>query len=174
MTNNIEFNLSKEAFVTDPCYERGTSCAGTVKTRPGKWFANVIQEDKGAWGVRNSKLICWHSEFTDNDALMANKMLPFVVGVDSGQAGVFCEEAYPKGNETGDYDDPDSFYRQACDASYDEQNPEKIFGALPNGKGVCASSGYGDGCYEAYGHFVNEECVAISIVFIGEDEEVED
>jgi hypothetical protein len=45
-----------------------------------------------------------------------------MIGVDSGQAGFFCDSIYPQG-KTGEYSDKKSFYGQCCEAT----NPDDEF-----------------------------------------------
>jgi hypothetical protein len=41
----------------------------------------------------------------------------FIVGVDSGQAGIFCDSIYPITSDIGEYEDVGSFYGACCNAT---------------------------------------------------------
>jgi len=87
------------------------------------------------------------------------------VGVDSGQAGVFDLAVYPQDGSTGEHDDENSFYGQCCKVTLDKTQGRA---GKVNG-GFVASSGYGDGGYDAYAIYDDRNnAVAIKIVFIPE------
>src|SRR5690606_25054488 len=96
-----------------------------------------------------------------------SKACDFVVGVDSGQAGVFDFAVYKddesaKGKSNFIEDEP--WYSTCCDQTLSDQQAGVIEG------GAVSSSGYGDGLYTAYYAIdANKEVVAIKIVFM-EDE----
>lgn len=173
----LTFELGPKALVQDPCYDRAT-CLDLVDTLPGKWVGTVLHADEGQFGVRCAVLIAAH-ETTGHvvlnpgdsrfERLKQADGKVIEVGVDSGQAGIFCDSIYPQGEETGDFDDKESFYGKVCDLTCETEDG---WGVIE--KGVVSSSGYGDGSYNAYG-IKNEDnlLVAIKIVFVGEDEEEE-
>jgi hypothetical protein len=140
--------------ITDPCYSKGTRCAGTVANcRQGNWIAEVDRRWCGAWGSRISRLTVTH----ELGGVGADEEAGFDVGVDSGQAGVFDDRHYPH--------DPDdsSFYDDCCRLTL--SRPE--CGALPFG--VVSSSGYGDGGYAAtIRRDATGKCYRISIEFIAD------
>lgn len=157
--------LSGLALVTDPCYSRDTWCAGSVAVKPGKWFTTVKYSDEGSWGIRVAELLCWHSDSNQAAAEGATDRLSFEVGVDSGQAGVFCDTLYPESpDDMGEFGERGTFYGDCCAATCDTA---ESFGVI-QGKGVCASSGYGDGGYDAFAYFQANVAAAIRIVFISD------
>jgi hypothetical protein len=138
--------------VTDPCYSKGTWCAGTVPNcRKGTWIAEIDRKNCGEWGNRISRLTVTHElggVGSDEDA-------GFEVGVDSGQAGVFDDRRYPE--------DPDesSFYEHCCHLTLSRPSCGVLkFGAV-------SSSGYGDGGYAAtVRRDATGQCYRISVEFI--------
>ena len=109
---------SNKICISDPAYERGTWCGNyDLPAQNGEWTAKVKYKDEGEWGNRVASLLC---------QLKGGKggkwePLPNEVGVDSGQAGVFCSSIYPKNeDERGDYGDLNSFYGKACEATMGE------------------------------------------------------
>lgn len=88
--------------ISDPCYDKDTWCAGTVKkVLPGTWNAKVKKRDAGdGWGNRCIKLIAVHEDY--NISHLKFKKLDIDVGVDSGQAGIFDDKFYQV-NYTEDY-----------------------------------------------------------------------
>lgn len=154
--------------VTDPCYNRGTWCQGTVENvQDGRWKGKLVLSDEDDWGTRVAELHAFHEDW---EGINADRPCEFEVGVDSGQAGVFSEALYPS-DETGDYGDRDSFYGRACEATLGKNYPEdRVYGGVIT-EGIVSSSGYGDGGYEAFTGIAREKVVAIKIVFIPEEEE---
>ncbi len=134
--------------VTDPCYEPGTWCAGSIgDCRTGEWAAVITRQDYGDWGRRVRRLTVAHTDGGTGDEQQAK----FEVGVDSGQAGVFDAAQFT----TRDYD-------RWCRLS----NP-----AGAQRHGVVSSSGFGDGGYACtYRRDADGKCFEISITFIDEEE----
>lgn len=108
--------LGEKVIVSDPCYKRDVWCMGSVdNVLPGKYRPIVTYSDEGRWGIRVSDLMVIH-ESVDVADLKRRYKQPFSVGVDSGQAGIFCNSIYPEG-EIGEYGDVNTFYGQCCDAT---------------------------------------------------------
>jgi hypothetical protein len=163
-----EFEVtSGKLFVTDPCYERGTWCAGTLdNVSKGTWQAYAVMGDRGnrvmqlsirKKGTRGD-IGAWNKENID-------------VGVDSGQAGFFDVDHYPASKDVqGEYGEEDTFYGKCCKITLDENGVGG--GTLEHG--VVSSSGWGDGSYFCY-TFRNKagELVAAAIDFGMEEEEEE-
>jgi len=110
------FNLTSDQLrVTDPCYTKGTWCAGVLENvLPGKWIAEKVvasDADTGGWGDRIAELCIWHGDYIGK--VDAHEKTNIDVGVDSGQAGFFDESQYPEG-ETGEYGELDTFYGKVC------------------------------------------------------------
>lgn len=153
--------------VTDPCYTRDTWCKGVVnRALPGVWRASVKHVNTGDFGIRVSELVVQHETFT-NVPPSAWHQMPFDIGVDSGQAGIFDEERYPTG-DTGDYGDLNTFYGRACERTGGSQVVEQA-GVVA--EGAVSSSGFGDGSYTCWTHLnADDQVDAVKIVFITEDE----
>jgi len=132
--------------ISDPCYERGTWCAGELAVKKGTWKAFVIFRDN-----RVGELLAYHTSI-NLSTLKGWEMLPFEVGVDSGQAGIFDDIVYAR--------DDDAWYR-SCSAI-----TLKAPGAGVLKNGVVAESGHGDGSYNCYTSKLEGEIIAIKIIFI--------
>jgi hypothetical protein len=112
-----QIELGEKVIVSDPCYTRGTWCHGSVEgLLPGKYNCIVTYSDEGSWGERVSQLTV-HHESVKVTQLRKGEATPFSVGVDSGQAGIFCDSIYPEGEEMGEYADKESFYGTCCNAT---------------------------------------------------------
>ena len=112
---------SNQLRVTDPCYTKGTWCAGVLENiLPGSWIAEKViasNQETGGWGDRIAELCIWHGDYIGN--VDAHELTEIHVGVDSGQAGFFDESQYPEG-ETGEYMDLDTFYGKVCEGTKGE------------------------------------------------------
>lgn len=151
--------------VTDPCYERGTWCAGTIdEVKNGVWEAFIKMD---SYDGRVAELAVFHKDIPNKLVKDSNWLEQGIdVGVDSGQAGVFDDELYPEG-ETGEYGDEDSFYGKCCQLTIDKGSGTLSFGAV-------SRSGYGDGSYICYTIEDKDNIVGIKIVFVDEYDEDED
>ena len=157
--------------VSDPCYGEAVWCRGELtNVRKGKWQAFAIIEDKGDWAGRVVQLHAAHEETRPvfAEGSIEGKKADFVVGVDSGQAGIFDKDHY-KGGHSGDKE-CDDWYKLCCDKTLSEAQA----GVIPFG--VVSSSGYGDGSYACH-YRIGEnsgEIERVWISFIDEDEYEED
>lgn len=159
---------SGKLVVSDPCYDRGTWCAGVLENvKNGKWTAEVEYSDEGDWGSRVKELRAYADGYRDH---YAYKRVNFEIGVDSGQVCLSDESVYPRG-ETGEYGELDTFYGRACEANGSVAGS----GIFEDGRAVVSSSGFGDGSYDGY-TVTNErgEIVGVRVVFIDEDDEEHD
>lgn len=152
---------SGELRVTDPCYDPGTWCAGTIRAKDGTWTAELRHSDEGSWGKRVAELVVRHE---DHAGAEPNRLTGIDAGVDSGQCGFFDAAKYLQ-HQGGEYGDLSTFYGQACAATATEG------GGIVMGFGAVSSSGYGDGSYEVYVHEVDGLAVAARVVFISDDED---
>jgi hypothetical protein len=137
--------LSNEVMVSDPCYTVPTWCQHKLTdVLPGEYQCTVQKYNDRVWGNRCSFIIVVHKNYNTEDKLNWRK-LPFDIGVDSGQAGIFSMETY-RNNEvfvTGSRkeNDGEEWYEHMCDLTDGEG-----WGSYPNG--IVSSSGIGDGGYE--------------------------
>ncbi len=158
-----KFNISSGVMrVTDPCYDPGTWCSGTIDVPNGEWHAYIEESDEGTWGKRVASIeVRYQNDFKHYSWELTN----IDVGVDSGQAGFFDNQLYP------DHPGDDPFYDRVCRLTLGENSAGVIeFGAV-------SSSGYGDGGYSCYvARNSDNQIVAAKIVFIddGYEEDEED
>jgi len=150
--------------VSDPCYSRGTPCHGVVdNVLPGKWTAKLGMESHVRWDNRCvAELEVVHKSFRgDKNYQLTNIM----VGVDSGQAGIFDNLVYPEGDRSkATKYGRDAFYVACCNTTRN-----KPYGGVVDG-GAVSLSGYGDGLYSAYtAKDGSGKVVAVKIVFIDEE-----
>jgi hypothetical protein len=126
--------LSNRVVVSDPCYPRDVWCRGEVDITPGTYeaFLHYGDEDR----VSKLRLVRKGAGDVYNEV-----SAPFSVGVDSGQAGIFCDTVYPTGSCTGEYGEKGTFYGDICELTAGS------LGGTYQGKGLVSSSGYGDGAY---------------------------
>ena len=152
-----QITLSENVRVSDPCYDNDVWC----KTRltdvyPGVYNVEVEKSDEGGWGNRVSRVTVIHKgyimECNDESSWEEHSE----IGVDSGQAGIFCESSYrndelSEGITTPDVDfslsdyrddkGGDRWYEKMCKFTLDKEQ----WGVYDTG--VVTSSGYGDGGY---------------------------
>lgn len=155
--------LGERVLVTDPCYDRGTWCAGVVENvLSGEYVAKIYKrQTKFGWGERVARL-----SVKRNGSRVVKRIDSRIdVGVDSGQAGIFDDAIYPQGS-TGRYEDENSFYRRVCRLTYDDAS--KAFGGgIIEERGAVSSSGFGDGSYTcALGLDEDDRVVEISIRYL--------
>lgn len=175
--------LSDKVRVSDPCYDDDVWCKSMLTgVLPGKYSVEVEHSDEGDWGNRVASLTVVHEDFNH----LTNWEDHDEIGVDSGQAGIFCESSYrnddvakfivtPEGQWNGhlipNENDGDLFYDKMCAFTI---NGEGGWGSYDTG--VVTSSGYGDGGYplevlrESNGYIVGMKITYIS----PEDEEWDD
>lgn len=154
---------SGKVIVSDPCYGRGTWCQGTLdNVKKGKWNSKILTVDG-----RVAALIASHESILNLNYIdsYSGIISSFVVGVDSGQAGIFDLPEFHSDDD--DYDDPESWYRRCCELTL------KTLAGIIDNSGVVSSSGYGDGGYDCKTLSKDNEVVGIMIDF-GLMEEEED
>lgn len=149
-------NNSGKMILTDPCNNYSISSSlHNVPVLKGVWEGRIITQDYKMWGNRVKDLIvCHESAITSGKCAeltlkLSNplwKELPGAVGVDSGQAGIFDTQKYPKDFEC-DCDDEKSFYGKACNITMNKD------AGIIDTKGIVSSSGYGDGCYSVFASY---------------------
>lgn len=165
------FEMSQPVMrVSDPCYDRDVWCTGLINNcLTGKWNAAIALSDEGEWGKRVAMLIVRHEtapafaaangvftkENGDGETVTIYwpgdtwERLDAVIGVDSGQCGLFDEAKY---NDSSLFDTPPEhdygsrWYGHCCDLTLSKRQA----GVIPCG--AVSSSGYGDGSYNALYH----------------------
>lgn len=151
--------LSENVIVSDPCYEVPTWCQVKLhNVLPGDFLVTTTTHDTGDWGDRIDMLMAIHYDYAI-DTMYWN-LHDGVLGVDSGQCGIFDEASY-RNDEVGrtidfingkspftfpyNTDGPgETWYEKMCDKTLTEPQ----WGTYDSG--VASSSGYGDGSYSLY------------------------
>ena len=141
---------SGKVTISDPCYSKGTWCAGEVPAVNGSWKAEAELNGEGRVMVLTAGLSTakgkWEQTKIDG-------------GVDSGQMSIFDSKFYlddseAKGAKPGWMEPSEGeegyspFYSACCNLTCDENSKDLHGGVLPHG--VVASSGYGDGSYPVF------------------------
>lgn len=164
--------LSKEVMISDPCYDDTTWCQHKLKgVLPGEYSVHCKTYDAGDWGVRNSMLLAVHKDYLESD-IRWKRNNGAVIGVDSGQAGIFDLPYYRKDsifeNQESNFlknfrnyngEQGEVWYSHMCDRTLGDEG----WGHFEHG--VVSSSGYGDGSYTLYLGKVNRKIVGICIDF---------
>ena len=138
---------STELMVSDPCYTDEGEVVKNVLY--GKWLGKIAR------GVEHRPfgLLAVHEEFHSVGFSNGNwERVGNVIGVDSGQAGIFDNAHYKDDSVceglTRRYNDiiceENIWYSWCCDRTLDDNGA----GTIPYG--VVSSTGYGDGCYDMY------------------------
>ena len=180
--------------ITDPCYDDGTWCMGDVEdVADGLWEGFVIMRQSGFGGLRPGELLAFNIEEVRRPTPegMTWARMPFEVGVDSGQAGIFDWGSFPHGarGEDGAYN-KDSFYDACCRVTLGEElhprvqarrvqklvflHDRKPAAGTVHGMGVVSQSGDGDGGYRCFVARKNGKVVAVKIPFLGDEDYDED
>jgi hypothetical protein len=170
--------LSDKVRVSDPCYDNDVWCKTMLTgVLPGEYEVTVGRSDDVSWGNRISQLQVVHKDYKHKNLVWDEHS---EIGVDSGQAGVFCESTYR--NDQVDIDTPKhdftlSFNDKSGDAWYEKMCKFTLsgegWGAYETG--VVTSSGYGDGGYPL--EIVREDngyIVGMRITYIFPDDEEEE
>lgn len=139
-------SLSSKVIVSDPCYTLPTWCQARINNvLPGDYKTDVFTTDEtNGWGERCSHMVAIHEDYLNKKDFIWEDSNEDI-GVDSGQAGIFCSSIYPEGESTGEYGNLKTFYGQCCDLT----RTSKSCGIIKN-RGVVSSSGFGDGSYKLY------------------------
>lgn len=165
-------NLNGKVYATDPCYSIDTWCMALIKNiKKGKYHCFAVKYDKGIWGKRISELTIVHDEYKDKSLVW--ETTDYSIGVDSGQAGFFDEKYYKKYHKGEDVDDnaeDSQWYNRVCNITLNGNWCGTI-----DDKGVVSSSGYGDGGYDVFAVYdENNNIIALKLVFIYDEEDKKD
>lgn len=163
---NFEVN-SGQLVVADPCYklDQNTVIMGVLEpVLNGTWTSEVEKTEVRDWGEANGKLTAYHQSVSEQGAFLEWIKCPFVVGVDSGQAGFFDINHYriPDKDSTSDSSDTETdWYYTCCDITESGEEAGVMEG------GAVSRTGMGDGAYGVY-KAVNEQnqVIAVKVVFI--------
>ena len=168
-----QITLSENVMVSDPCYSLDTWCQTKLdNVLPGLYRTNCrITNNTGGRGERCSVLLVVHEDYVLENLSWRNH--PGEVGVDSGQAGIFCMTGYrndevakgitsPETDFVLPYNDSegDIWYEKMC--KFTLGNPR--WGSYDTG--VVSSSGIGDGGYRCLVAKKNGKIVGIAIDYL--------
>ena len=166
--------LGSKIVVSDPCYELGIWCAGVLENvLPGEYKCNICIKNIVNWGNRVTHLYVVHKDYTINIDDISEEQ-EFIVGVDSGTAGIFDYDYYAKYNthEKTAY----NWYKQHITNAF---FPSLISSTwknyvLTHDKGFVSQSGYGDGGYNCYVKRNSDgQIIAIMIEYISDNKNEE-
>lgn len=179
-------HLSNEVFVSDPCYDKGTWCQLKLSNvLPGGYIPQVEMHPR--YG-RNAVLRITHEKYMSGKA--SNLYFKHIgeAGVDSGQLGIFDARSYRNDQHhvlpaapypgldlrnvwtVGEYsqsqDKPgECWYDHICSHTC---NTEESWGTYDTG--VVSTSGWGDGVYDVYAAYNDQDqIVALEIDFMAEE-----
>jgi hypothetical protein len=176
-----QIKLGTSVRVSDPCYTDDVWCKTKLtNVKEGNYEVKVERTDLNGWGNRVSKLQVVHIDHTGISHDDFNWEEHSEIGVDSGQAGIFCESSYRNdevaetikngnGIRIDSIEDGDKWYEKMCRFTLSDEG----FGAYESG--VVTSSGFGDGSYpSAVARDEDKNIVSIVITYIGEEDEEDD
>lgn len=155
------FTVSSDSLVVkDPCYEGEMNII--PKIVKGTWLVEPTYcDDKlfcRAGRGRVAEIAIYHEKYYGSLSSKSWKKEPFIVHVDSGQAGFV------------DYKDHDKTHEELYDDICSQTLTSESYGVIKSG--AFSSSGYGDGSYECFVKTDDEKnVVAAKIVFIDTEEE---
>lgn len=169
--------LSKNVRVSDPCYTDDVWCKTQLtNVLPGAYNWTVSFNDTSGWGHRVSGITLIHESFDDDDSI--EWQYHSDIGVDSGQAGIFCETSYRNDEVAPSITTPDvnfmygeggegeAWYEKMCRFTLSSES----FGAYDTG--VVSSSGIGDGSYPLYvAYDDNNNIIAMQLDYLMDDED---
>lgn len=116
-----------KVIISDPCYDRGTSCMIEQDNMlEGNYNYYIEESDEGDWGIRVKSIEIIHENYKRPSKW---KLMKGYVGVDSGQAGIFCDSIYPL-EETGEYGHVETFYGKCCELTTQNQDDVRIWWEL--------------------------------------------
>lgn len=119
--------------------------------RNGSWKGYIQQDEEGDY---NASVIAIHSEYENELKNLKWDSIEEVIGVDSGQAGIYDYWLYRNDEFVGECENTsyfpfeyegDKFYAKNCDLT----TSTDLGAGVLNG-GIVSSSGYGDGGYTAF------------------------
>lgn len=180
----FEVDQFETLIISDPAYDFSTWCNGKINfAKQGTWHAFVDRMDTQALGIRNSHLIVVHEEYASESIYTLGEwnVIPALIGVDSGQCGIFNAKHFNNDELARTYSPErrffpldklgSGFYNECCMITLDEDyevSQGLSAGVVPGG--AVSVSGFGDGCYHAdYLEFDKGEVIALSIEFIPDD-----
>lgn len=165
-----KIKLGENVRVSDPCYSNDVWCKTKLtNVLAGMYDVEVFYSQDESFGKRISELRVTHQDYTGEGTWIAHSD----IGVDSGQAGIFCESSYrnddivsgivtPEVDFVLPYNDSsgDIWYEKVCKFTLSNEG----WGAYETG--AVSSSGFGDGTYPLDVAIHDDKIVAIRITYI--------
>lgn len=153
ITETIQLN--DKVVLGDPCYSLD-SMNVVDNVLPGTYRTIIRIVDCNSWGNRVSRLMAFHENYQhridyedNNPETLYNSYTGLtcrdseIIGVDSGQAGIFDYKYFCENENERDFNDVNSWYRKVCNITIESEG-----GCMDNAC-VVSSSGYGDGGYRS-------------------------
>ena len=155
-----EIYLTDLTFLSDPCL--GTEDVGNcvIRTIPGYYDVYITRSQSREIGFTNrvSNIIAFHRDY----GKAMKKRYPtddsenLYCAVDSGTCGIFNANYYDEHHETNDVHD-----------DWYEENVIKMDDyCITDEMGAICSSGLGDGCYDVFAEYKEENAYALRIKFL--------
>jgi len=114
--------IKDKVIISDPCYKRGTWCMSEQCNMLDGNYNYYVEEINTDWGDKVKSIEIVHENYKRPKKWKYKNSL---IGVDTGQAGIFCEEIFPKlEEERGNYGDINTFYGKCCNLTM--QNYKEI------------------------------------------------
>ena len=163
--------LNSEVKITDPCYSNDTWCSYKLDNVKSGQYNTRVEYYNEFYGVRVAELIAIHEDYDiDSEDVNWEVVKDADIGVDSGQCGIFDANYYKQQKEQdeiwGKQNKEEPFYNKCCSCTDGEAKYSEI-----DNKGVVSCTGFGDGSYNLYTIKINNEIVAIKVVFINTNRE---
>ena len=113
--------IKNKVIISDPCYSRRSKFMTEQDNMLEGDYNYYVEELTDENRIKSIEIV--HSKYKRPKKWKYKNNL---VGVDSGQAGIFCDSIYPEG-DTGEVD-TDSFYGKCCDLTMQnyEEEPEDL------------------------------------------------
>jgi len=163
----MHLTLGDKVVVGDPCYQ-AEHCQ-IIQVAPGSWSGEVAYMEREA---RIARLTIWSTTY-----LYGTTQEVYLLGVDSGQMGIFDADHRPFDEASLEYGQSDdemlpsakTWYRRQCDRTLSAPQ----WGG--DAHGIVSSSGYGDGEYPCTVWYDSRgQAVKIEVLFDGYDEPEDD
>jgi len=156
--------------VSDPCYDKDFEKENNLDAENGEWKCKCTKIDTEN---RVAILEAYCTDFLDD--YKKYKLSKSIVGVDSGQVGIFDFEHYQDNDIVKDVQrlnpneiirSEEPWYSICCDRTLTKLGA----GIIPFG--CVSSSGYGDGCYKLYYKKSEDNKVyAVKVIFIDDKDD---
>lgn len=156
--------LGSSVILSDPCYDLDEWCSGKVQNMiPGIFDCYADFADMGSLGTRVARLVIMNANIP-NEGPAKIEEVPACLAVDAGVFGIY-DEQYLRENKVTN---PDAWYNENVMSWICKEDGF----ICEDSKGFITTSGYGDGCYDAYCYHDDEGNVyKIEVIFIDAEPE---